>query len=65
MDAQQRHREPQDPAPITSAPSGGGALPGLRQQAADLAAAADAIIASALSQDSEAFLQANRQQGGE
>jgi hypothetical protein len=40
-------------------------LPGLRQQAADLAAAADAIIASALSQDSEAFLQANRQQGGQ
>lgn len=44
---------------------GGAALRAVRQRADDLLAAGDEAIRRALSSDSEAFLRANRQEGGQ
>ena len=53
------------PAPEAAAPAGGGALDELAQQGSALASAGHDIINAALSGNSEAFLSANRQMGGE
>ncbi len=45
--------------------TGGGNLPELRRQAEQLLSAGDEAIQRALSGDSERFLRANRQQGGQ
>ncbi len=45
--------------------SGGGRLPEMRRQAEQLLSAGDEAIQRALSGDSERFLRANRQQGGQ
>ena len=45
--------------------SGSGGLPELRRQAEQLLSAGDEAIQRALSGDSERFLRANRQQGGQ
>lgn len=63
-----RERErPDDPVhrPGGEVPSGGGDLNELRRAGEDLLAAGDEAIRRALSGDSEAFLRANRQQGGQ
>jgi hypothetical protein len=49
----------------TGGPAGGAALPELAQQAAALVAASQEIIDAALSGDSQAFLRATRQAGGQ
>ena len=58
-----------DPPERRPEPSAGGAgvgnLAGLRREARDLLAAGEAAISRALSGDSEEFLRANRQQGGQ
>ena len=46
-------------------PENGSELDALRAQGAAFLAAGNAIIDAALSGDSQAFLQANRQQGGQ
>ena len=57
-----RQREPQE----TTAPEGGsGNLDCLREVGADFLTAGDEAINRALSRNSEAFLAANRQQGGQ
>lgn len=48
-----------------AAPVGGGNLQHVQAQTNDLLAAGRAIISRALSGDSERFLEANRQAGGE
>jgi hypothetical protein len=53
------------PVPVPVPAAGGGNLQELRRQANHLLAEAGNIITAALSQDSEAFLQANRQHGGQ
>ena len=45
--------------------AGSGNLTGMRAEAQSLLAAGDAAINRALSRDSEEFLRANRQQGGQ
>lgn len=57
-------RERQPPPPGGSEPAGG-ELDRLRRDAEDLLAAGDAAIERALSGNSQAFLQANRQAGGQ
>lgn len=47
------------------APGGGGNLGELHRAGEDLLAAGDEAIRRALSSDSEAFLRANRQRGGQ
>jgi hypothetical protein len=51
-----------NPAP---ADLGGGNLAAIRREARDLITAGDDAISRALSGDSESFLRANRQQGGQ
>ena len=46
-------------------PPGGGSLESMRRAGEDLLSAADKAIQRALSGDSEAFLRANRQEGGQ
>jgi hypothetical protein len=46
-------------------PAGGGGLDELRRAGEDLLAAGDEAIRRALSGDSEGFLRANRQEGGQ
>lgn len=61
-----REMERSDPGSGTGAGVGDGAsLRAVRQKADDLLAAGDEAIRRALSSDSEAFLQANRQEGGQ
>jgi hypothetical protein len=62
-----REKERQDYGPPTGGGSGteGGGLDRLREQANRFLAAGDEAINSALDNDSEAFLRANRHQGGE
>jgi hypothetical protein len=56
----------QPPPPTTgSGDAGGGGLDALAQEGAAFLAAGHDIIAAALSGDSQAFLEANRQRGGE
>jgi len=67
MQEQQRTRHELRPAagPGPEAPGGGGQLTELAQQANALAAASQAVINAALSGDSQAFLRATRQAGGQ
>ena len=63
-------RERQNETPAANAGSGApaeesGELDTLRAQGSAFLAAGNAIIDAALSGDSQAFLQANRQQGGQ
>ena len=58
----QHPERPQDPAPV-GAP--GSHLDDLRQAGEEFLAAGDQAIRRALSGDSEAFLRANRQKGGQ
>ncbi len=51
--------------PATGPGPGGTDLNAIRQEAANLLTASEGIINAALSGNSEAFLQANRQQGGQ
>jgi hypothetical protein len=62
-----RQKERQDNRPPSGGGGGpeGGGLDRLREQANRFLAAGDEAINSALDNDSEAFLRANRQQGGE
>ena len=61
-----REMERPDSTAGTGADGGGGpALRAVRQKADDLLAAGDEAIRRALSSDSEAFLRANRQEGGQ
>jgi len=58
--------EPQTPPPVIgSGDPGGGNLEALAQEGAAFLAAGHDIINSALSGNSQAFLEANRQRGGE
>jgi hypothetical protein len=60
----QKERQDTTPPPGGGGEAGGG-LDRLREQASRFLAAGDEAINRALSSDSEAFLRANRQQGGE
>jgi hypothetical protein len=62
-----RERTDRQPPPPTtgSGDAGGGGLEALAQEGATFAAAGHDIINAALSGDSQAFLEANRQKGGE
>jgi hypothetical protein len=61
-----RERQNESPNAGSGAPSDdGGELDTLRAQGSAFLAAGNAIIDAALSGDSQAFLQANRQQGGQ
>ncbi len=65
MDERQRRR---DRRPEPAAPGAGGGsdeLSRLRRQGEELLSAGDSIIRNTLSGDSEAFLRASRQQGGQ
>ena len=61
---QRQHTPPQQPADSADAPSTD-AIAASRREADDLYAAADQAIGNALSGDSQAFLQANHQFGGQ
>ena len=61
---QHQHTQPPQPADSADAPSSA-AIAASRREADDLYAAADQAIANALSGDSQSFLQANRQFGGQ
>lgn len=63
MDEMERVRPPASSG--GSSDQGGDALRAMRQQADALFAAGDEAIRRVLSSDSEAFLRANRQEGGE
>jgi len=63
MDLRQRHRGGGGPA--AGGEGGGDDLVALRADAADFLSAGDDAIDRALSQDSRAFLTANRQHGGQ
>ncbi len=66
MEWRQRNREARrHEADHSNQAFAGGDLERIRQAGAELLAAADEAIDRALSGDSEAFLAANRQQGGE
>lgn len=65
MDSRERTREGRRRAPDAAPEPLGRSTAGLRQAGADLLAAADEAINRALSGDSEAFLSANRQEGGQ
>ncbi len=60
-----RGGEPDGPTPRPEAPTPVPALARARRDAQSLLSAGDEAIARALSGDSQAFLRANRQQGGE
>jgi hypothetical protein len=61
-----RERQNESPNAGSGTPSDdGGELDTLRAQGSAFLAAGNAIIDAALSGDSQAFLQANRQQGGQ
>lgn len=59
-----RNRGHEDDAP-QSAPAGGTRAGGRRSEAERLAGEADALLERALSGDSQRFLEANRQRGGQ
>lgn len=65
MEAGERMREQEPAAPQTAAGAGGGNLANVRRQADDLLAAGRDAIQQVLSHNSEDFLRANRQSGGE
>lgn len=59
------NEQPPTPAPEVTPAAGGGSLDELAQQGSTLASAGHDIINAALSGNSEAFLAANRQMGGQ
>ena len=65
MERERRPEETHRPDGADPPPAGGGELDELRRAGEDLLAAGDEAIRRALSGDSEAFLRANRQQGGQ
>lgn len=67
MEPQQRPQDgrQRNAGPGPGSPGGGSTLPDLTQQASALAAASQDIINAALSGDSQAFLRATRQAGGQ
>ena len=65
MKARERQHEERERSPAGDAEPGGDNLAAIGDAAARLLAAGDAAIERALSGDSEAFLRANRQRGGE
>ncbi len=65
MSELQRPREPMSGDPPGTDPNGTGQLGELHRAGEDLLAAGDEAIRRALSGDSEAFLRANRQKGGQ
>lgn len=66
MEPRERNRESRRRESEAGAPSPADqSTTALRQAGSDLLAAADEAINRALSEDSEAFLYANRQEGGE
>ncbi len=68
MSERERHHPMREPRPRVAAPGNPGAdadVERLRADAERLLNAADDAIARALSGDSEAFLEANRQAGGQ
>jgi hypothetical protein len=64
-ESREREEEAIETARAQGAPDGGADLDAARRAGERLLAAGDAAIARALSGDSERFLAANRQQGGE
>jgi hypothetical protein len=62
---ERRNEEKARPADSGSAAPGGAGLDQLREETERLLAAGDAAIEHALSGDSEKFLAANRQRGGQ
>ena len=58
-------RDPQEHEPVTGGSGDGGDVDRLRGDADQLLDAAERAVARALSGDSEAFLQANKQTGGQ
>lgn len=62
---QQRQRNHEDQQPLPAPPGGSGELEELRARADRLLAAGADAIDRALSHDSRAFLEANRQEGGQ
>ena len=66
MNQRERQRDPDTDAGGSDAPPGGnGTLGELRRAGEDLLALGDEAIRRALSGDSEGFLRANRQEGGQ
>jgi hypothetical protein len=66
METQERMNEPANPTPAPAVNSGGNDnLGAIRRQADDLLAAGRAAINRVLSHNSEQFLTANRQAGGQ
>jgi hypothetical protein len=67
MEPRERSRDPlqRQPGDDAGAPSDSGKLEELRQQGTAFLEAGNSIIDAALSGDSEAFLQANQQAGGQ
>ena len=62
---QERERRRDDDPAAAGSPTGPGELEAARREGSDLLAAGDAAIQHTLSGDSEAWLRANRQEGGE
>lgn len=65
MEFRERHNEENDPHAGSPNADPGGGLNQMRQTAQHLFQAADDAIARALAGDSQAFLDATRQEGGE
>jgi hypothetical protein len=65
MNTRERQNDPRDQHQRTPAAPGGEGLDAARQDAERLFAAGDDAIERALSADSDAFLAANRQRGGQ
>lgn len=61
----ERQRQNEDGRPAAPASAGDGNLGSLRQAGRDLLSVGDEAISRALSGDSEKFLSASRQQGGQ
>ena len=64
MDERERQRDPL-PAPEGGTAAGNTDLGSIRREGEELLSAGDSIIRNTLSADSEAFLRASRQQGGQ
>ena len=65
MNLRERQREREDDPPATGPAGDPNALDDVRRTGAQFLARADEAIARALSGDSESFLRAGRQQGGQ